>query len=466
MKFATKINEKYHICLASELESPAYLDGLKALWTLSFDDTQLFIDFFFSKRDRPEDIVCATYEDKIIGMIHSLPVDTLVRGTRISSSIVAGVATHPEHRGQGLMKAMFEYLYQVLKSRGIFFITHHPVNFNVYKSMGHLSTSEYLLYSLPPQEDYPARGESNTQNKQIFANKIHPILYKLDSVNDKGTSSGGSSTPDKGFIELFKLNDIKATEIDDSRNLYQDIAQGYSGMVYRTDSYYRLKLQDYTSSEARMITYRLEGKLQAYAIIFIDKEDSSLFLEEVIYSDTSHLRILLNFLIKEFSKSKIQAKLPANLDARMLFSNYCPGSISLMEQNASGVTDVQSLVKELSLDRLAPSHLLKDLLLEIKDNFWSCNNRVLNLLGEDFSDKKDKAATEAVTNTYGADFHTDQKSPITVDIGSFTRFLTGFISFKELLAISSLEVDSFNQNFFEELAPYLDKENCRIIDEY
>lgn len=390
-------------------------DELISLWNICFDDTPEFVEFFFSKRYVPQNIVCVEYKGHIIAAMHSLPILLKIRGSDVPSTIISGVGTHPDHRGKGLMRRMFDFFIPVLRSRGIWIMTYHPVSFDIYRSMGHLSTSEYILLSYP-------QFSSNTSQ---FA-------------GTKATDKSLHESSDKIRISGGHLNELVESELREMHRIYTETTFRYSGMVARTYYHFKLKILDYISSGARYVCVHEQDTLKGYCIYF--QSDDKLLAEEMISSTMTEARAITDFIRSLSDGIRTDLKLPPDADIRELISGYEPVYAAFIEQNASGTTDLSSFIRSLDLGRMISRDLLDTFVIDVIDSFCSYNSGCFDLTGK-------KRSSEGLFST---------------DIGNFVRFLYGFRTASDLAGSLSPDI--------RRIADRIDRElGCpvsRIIDEY
>jgi hypothetical protein len=309
-------------------------DQLRHLWDICFEDTTQFVDFFFKHRFLPEFTTCACDKGKIVGAMYSLPVDLWIRKKRIRSAIIAGVGTHPDHRGKGIMKGMFLFHMPLMKSKGILLVTYHPVNFDIYRSLGHLACSDSLK-----------------------------IEYSSDFSPEKGNT-----------IQIFGLKDISEIQESNMLNIYTKKASRYSGTVARSAEDFRLKIKDYCASDAKFILDENRG----YCIFFEGPE--KIVCEETVMLKDS----ILEDILKTFSGKTLLLRLPPD--------HKKEGNSILVPQNAIGTSDISALVKELDLATFIGEQSCKDIAVEIKDQFLKSNDVVIDLTG----DRRDTAPSLSI----------------------------------------------------------------------
>lgn len=78
-------------------------EEVKSLWKKCFNDSDEFIELYFSKRYTDE-INMAIYEDgKVISALQMIPYKISLRGETINASYISGASTDPDYRNRGAM---------------------------------------------------------------------------------------------------------------------------------------------------------------------------------------------------------------------------------------------------------------------------------------------------------------------------------------------------------------------------
>ena len=114
-------------------------ENLKALWQTAFDDSEESLDYFFQSAASPERVLAVFEEGKPISALYMLESDILIDKKEYSAYYIYAVCTHPDFRGKGLMKSLFEELFKVGKSRNIdylFLVPEEEYLFNIYEKLG------------------------------------------------------------------------------------------------------------------------------------------------------------------------------------------------------------------------------------------------------------------------------------------------------------------------------------------
>ena len=83
---------------------------LRQLWQLVFGDTDRFLDNFFSCAYSPRRCLCSMEDDALTGMLYWLPCG--------SFAYIYAVATHPDHRGKGICRALMDAAHEEICRQG------------------------------------------------------------------------------------------------------------------------------------------------------------------------------------------------------------------------------------------------------------------------------------------------------------------------------------------------------------
>ncbi len=144
-------------------------ENLKALWQTAFDDSKESLDFFFNKTVSPDRVLAAFEYGKPVSALYMLESDIISEKT-YSAYYIYAVCTHPEYRGKGLMKSLFDELFKVAKSRGIdylFLVPEEEYLFNIYEKLGFKNGFSY-------SEKVASKKDCINEGK----NKIQKLTYK------------------------------------------------------------------------------------------------------------------------------------------------------------------------------------------------------------------------------------------------------------------------------------------------
>lgn len=405
------------IRLAKPEDRSAFMD----LWRICFTDTDAFISWFFDNRFFPGHSVCVEIEGRIVCAMQSMPLPLWIRGRSLPGAIVVGVCTHPDFRGQHLMKEMFAFYMEQMRQKGLLAITYKPENIGTYFSLGHYPTTRTLHLSMTTGPgagpDYPPRHypmqETRFLNTTVSALSSRDLLQCLD--------------------------------------LYASLAPIYSGMVDRDRELFTLKSQDYASTEGKaLLCRRREGpagseELLGYCFYF--ENDSEVSGEELLAVNASALTDMIHAFHSLSAGRHLKLKIPPN------FKEYPIVHLMNTPQNILGVTDIARFVEQLDLSRYECPETLRQLVIEVVDPLHPESPLLIDLMGE----------------------VSLQPPCLTIGIGYFVQLLCGYHGLYFFETQRSSEIPSGKQDapfqihdpvkaaMIDRILPVCE---CFIIDEY
>ncbi len=301
---------------------PKEKDELHELWNMCFDESKEFLDWFFEYRFLPE--YCAVYEKdgKIIGCAHSLPCHIFLRGRILPCIVLCAVATHPEHRRQGVSHKIIRFLADTLRSYGIYLIIHRPQTLETYFSMGHypVSDSKYLHLG-----------------------------------------AGHDADPCGGFTDI-DINENKGALYQ----CYSRYAKGYSLMISRSFADFALKCGDYLSCNAKCIAVKNGAEIAGYSL-YLEDEDK-IAAEEFIAENEEMYETLYRGMKRRSAGKELIIRMASDIPIAP-----AEAEISVLPRSVLGVSDVSGLLSSLNMEGGV---------IEIKDQFLPQNNGVFELSGK------------------------------------------------------------------------------------
>ena len=149
-----------------EIRFPSESDyeNLKELWQTAFDDSREHLDFFFKNTVSCDNALVCFDSDKPVSALYMLESEILTEEKTCSAYYIYAVCTHPDFRGKGLMKGLFEELFNVAKSRNIDYLFLVPEEKYLYKIYEKLGFRTGFSYS---QKTLFKRDFNNVQNTAI-----------------------------------------------------------------------------------------------------------------------------------------------------------------------------------------------------------------------------------------------------------------------------------------------------------
>ncbi len=131
--------------------------GIIDLWRTSFEDTEAFINLFFSRIYKEENALTIEQNGKVVSALHVLPYTLIWHGKELPVSYIYAACTAPEMRGQGRMRQLIEEAFDVMKSRGdalTVILPATPQLFAYYRTMGYVDAFFYTEEKRFPRTDF------------------------------------------------------------------------------------------------------------------------------------------------------------------------------------------------------------------------------------------------------------------------------------------------------------------------
>ncbi|MDU1891841.1 MAG: GNAT family N-acetyltransferase [Dysgonomonas sp.] len=164
------------IRLANEQITPL----VREMWETCFDDTDEFIDLYFSRKYKPENTLVYFQEGKAIASLQMLPYTITFYGETIPFYYLAGLCTLPEYRGRGYMTDLIHHSHQLMDERDI------PLSI--------LLPAENSLYAYYQRFGY----------EQVFDEGMEPV-YSLKKILDTFPDINDAY---RTFNALYKTKDF------------------------------------------------------------------------------------------------------------------------------------------------------------------------------------------------------------------------------------------------------------------
>ena len=149
------------------------------MWKICFNETDEWLDFYFSKRYKSENTLIYVVNNNIVASLQMYPYLLKCYGQYIPIIYLCGICTLPEERNKGFSKKLLKMVDIIIKQKNI------PISI--------LIPSNENLFNFYEKFDY----------KQVFYKNNEKISLK--QILDANTSLESSY---KNFCQLFENKDI------------------------------------------------------------------------------------------------------------------------------------------------------------------------------------------------------------------------------------------------------------------
>ncbi len=146
-------------------------DFVKKSWSVCFDDPPEFVDWNFTSNYSPASTVIAETNGAPASVMQLMPYVMNISDARFDTRYISGVATMPEHRGQGLVRAMFNFALPEMYKLGTLVSILVPAVSGMYEKFGYRTICERTFYSVTGTDDFEV--------KRTLSAKLIEILDRI-----------------------------------------------------------------------------------------------------------------------------------------------------------------------------------------------------------------------------------------------------------------------------------------------
>ncbi len=226
--------------------------GIRECISLCFpDQDQKYFDFFFRHVYRPEHGYADVEDGKVVSVILRIPHNVMFNGRVLKTSMLVGVCTHPDYRGQGRMA---EVMHTVLDA---------------------CSHSELITFI---QSDKP-----ELYTRYGFRTVYYRTDYTLSADNIRKVNPYGCMY-DPSPVDMLKV--------------YSVFIRRFNGFYTRDLGYFQDLKKEIAAEGGRIIaSYDAKNQIRGYETILPYGDRAK--IEECIYLDSTALLKLLNVALGE-----------------------------------------------------------------------------------------------------------------------------------------------------------------------
>ncbi len=221
-------------------------------------------------------ILGAFLDGHLVAKTHIIPHRVVIAGREFSMGGIAGVATYPEYRRQGLVNSLMERAILQMKADKQVVSYLHPFEASFYRKYGYEMMSSYKNITVPAQDLSGYGGVKGA----VRRNEPLQVLSELSAV-------------------------------------YRQYCLRYNGMLVRTDKWWQHAL---FSDKTAAVYFNEQGEARGYLLYHI--KDKTLNVEEYVYLDEESRRGLWNFIANHDSMvDKVVITLVLHDEMSFLFEN-------------------------------------------------------------------------------------------------------------------------------------------------
>lgn len=187
------------------------------------EDSASFVDYYYTEKTKDNEIYTIEEDGAIQTMLHLNPYELAVNGTKKEASYIVAVATREAYRNRGYMRMLLTQALRDLQKKGQSFAYLMPAAEAIYTPYGFRTVYEQQLEFCPIGE------------------------------------AGEVELPGNVTCQVAPLCEEEITELVEAENAV--LAANYQVYTLRSEEYYRRLMKEYESDGAKLMLYRLNGRI-------------------------------------------------------------------------------------------------------------------------------------------------------------------------------------------------------------
>ena len=196
---------------------------IRRMWKTCFDDTEKFIDLYFSEKYKPENTLVYIVDGEIVSSLQMLPYTITFYGGKIPFYYLSGLCTLPEYRSKGYMNQLIKAAHDEMEKRNIplsILIPAKETLYPFYEQYGYEQVFEKDEMLIPLREIVTEHSDlekayavfdNQFQQKDFCVQKTFDDFktivkeYKMDNYPPKTNLSGMARVIDADYLfQLYK----------------------------------------------------------------------------------------------------------------------------------------------------------------------------------------------------------------------------------------------------------------------
>lgn len=218
--------------------------GQKEIWKLCFQDSDDFIEFFYTNRHKEDQTMLLLHDEVISAMLTMVPVKIITGDTQsYNSTMLYAVATHPKCQNRGFATQLMDYTHQYLREKNSACSVLVPAEkqlFDFYRRLGYedgfyirefiftrgiienfpvADTAKCMITDIDPEEYNQIRNQQlsgklfiSYANEEIaYQKKLSQLsgadIYRIEIGKVQGCAAIERLNPDKIIIKEILISD-------------------------------------------------------------------------------------------------------------------------------------------------------------------------------------------------------------------------------------------------------------------
>lgn len=358
---------------------------IKEIWKYCFNDTPVFMDYYFKHKYSRGNTVVVNEDDEIVSSLQLNQYKINLNNKVYDTSYVVGVSTFPEVRGRGYMKHIMEFTLEELYKKGQLVSILMPIDYRLYRRYGYEHCYDQLEYNI----------DINDLGKLKISGRMH------------------------------KVNDSHIGSLIDIHN---EFLKNVNGNVLRDEEYYKVLFEEIKSEGGHIYIHEDKG-YEGYIIYFLNGEN--MFVRELYYKNMNSLKSMMKFIYNHNTQLKtVTITSPLDDKIRFTLENPKTTDVKIKPFMMGRIINLKGYLESLDV----PKELNASINICIEDNFINENDGVFKIEIRD-----GKVLVNKV----------ERKSDISFNINTFTQLAFSYIDIEEALFLNNICIDDIKQDVID-----------------
>lgn len=315
---------------------------------------------------KDHNVLCVWDANQLAAKLHILPLSVYVNGHTWKMGGVAGVATYPEYRRKGYVKALIIESLKEMRQEGQILSFLHPFDIHFYRKFGWEILSDY---------------------RKSIIEKID--LKKLENVS--------------GNIKRYKKEDHSPM----IEKIYSKYASKYTGMLHRDTKWWLNSIY----SDSQIAVYLDEGG-NGQGYLLYNVKDNEMDVQEFVTLNHEAAKGLWNFICQHDSMINKVKILTSVHDSFPYYLKQPKVQMEVFPYFMARIVDVEMCLKKFIYNKVD-----KSVFLHVEDTFAPWNNGTYLISNEEIKVFKEKDGARCVQ---------EPKVGIKLNINSLAAILLGY----------------------------------------
>lgn len=245
---------------------------VKQLWSYSFQDSQSYVDYYFSDRYKASNNIVLEDNQTIVASLLINPYTLVLDGEEKKLSYIVGVSVFPEYRGKGYSSFLMKQTLSLLQERKDEMVLLMPIDTSIYRRYGFINT--FFDHSF------------KIQLGKVFPNKTDIRFEKVEKNNTK--------------------------HIDLLLKLYQQEMEKKIAYIKRTKEDFVVRISEWEVEGGDMYLMYQENNAIGYFMMHPRYEKDTAMVQELIVTNHNAISSVINFLNHHQTQCKSAIIHPVN----------------------------------------------------------------------------------------------------------------------------------------------------------